>query len=180
MGVVNPPKSMVHRGVVFDKGIEFLFGAAFDGIQQIQRREEVHFMQWSQHCVHVAEKQGVTDVEEEGLDRHRPQCTRMRGSAGLTYNHRSPAACELPMQLSTFALQAAAGLIGMSEILWAAVFGFASLNILGLLARRFEPGRNRMTVGEMLAITVAIISIVMLGWELLFLFHLLPIRLNPR
>jgi len=84
------------------------------------------------------------------------------------------------MRLSTFALQAAAGLIGMSEILWAAVFGFASLNILGLLARRFEPGRNRMTVGEMLAITVAIISIVMLGWELLFFFHLLPIRLNPR
>jgi hypothetical protein len=84
------------------------------------------------------------------------------------------------MRLSTFALQAAAGSIGMSEILWGAVFGFASLNILGLLARRFEPGRTRMTVGEMLAITVAIISIVMLGWELLFLFHLLPIRLNPR
>ena len=84
------------------------------------------------------------------------------------------------MQLSIFALQAEAGSAGMSDILWGAVFGFASLNILGLLARRFEPGRTRMTVGEMLAITVAIISIVMLGWELLFLFHLLPIRLNPR
>ena len=68
----------------------------------------------------------------------------------------------------------------MSEILWGAVFGFASLNILGLLARRFEPGRTRMTLGEMLAITVAVISIAMLGWELLFLFHVLPIRLNPR
>lgn len=68
----------------------------------------------------------------------------------------------------------------MSEILWGAVFGFASLNILGLLARRFEPGRTRMTFGEMLAITVAVISIAMLGWELLFLFHVLPVRLSPR
>jgi len=84
------------------------------------------------------------------------------------------------MQLSTFAFQAAAGSAGMSEILWGAVFGFASLNILGLLARRFEPGRSRMTLGEMLAIAVAVISIVMLGWELLFLFHVLPIQLSPR
>ena len=84
------------------------------------------------------------------------------------------------MQLSIFALQAAAGSAGMSEILWGAVFGFASLNILGLLARRFEPGRTRMTIGEMLAITVAVIAIVMLGWELLFLFHVLPIQLSPR
>jgi hypothetical protein len=59
------------------------------------------------------------------------------------------------------------------------VFGFATLNILGLVARRFEPGRNRMTLGEMLAISAAIISASMLGWELLFLFHVLPIRLEP-
>lgn len=81
------------------------------------------------------------------------------------------------MGLSIFALQAAAG---MSEILWGAVFGFASLNILGLLARRFQPGRTRMTLGEMLAVTVAVISIAMFGWELLFLFDVLPVRLNPR
>ncbi|HEX6803607.1 MAG TPA: hypothetical protein VF133_08000 [Terriglobales bacterium] len=84
------------------------------------------------------------------------------------------------MQPSIFALQAAVGTAGMSNILWGAVFGFATLNILGLLARRFEPGRTRMTLGEMLAILVAVVSIVMLAWELLFLFHVLPIRLSPR
>lgn len=84
------------------------------------------------------------------------------------------------MPPSIFALQASVGTAGMSNILWGAVFGFATLNILGLLARRFEPGRTRMTLGEMLAILVAVVSIVMLAWELLFLFHVLPIRLSPR
>ncbi len=73
----------------------------------------------------------------------------------------------------------------MYDILWAAVFGFATLNILSLVARQFEPGRTRMTIGEMLAISMlaisaAVISVLMLGWELLFLFHVLPIRLEPR
>jgi len=66
------------------------------------------------------------------------------------------------------------------DLLWAAVFGFATLNILGLVARRFEPGRSSMTFGEMLAIGTAVISILMLGGELLFMFHVLPIRLQPR
>lgn len=66
------------------------------------------------------------------------------------------------------------------NLLWGAVFGFATLNILGLVARQFEPGRSRMTLGEMLAITVAVISVLMLIWELLFLFHVLPIHLEPR
>lgn len=68
----------------------------------------------------------------------------------------------------------------MYDLLWGAVFGFATLNILGLIARRFEPGRSRMTFGEMLAIIAAAISILMLIWELLFLFHVLPIRLDSR
>jgi hypothetical protein len=68
----------------------------------------------------------------------------------------------------------------MYDLLWGAVFGFATLNILGLVARRFEPGRSRMTFGEMLAITAAVVALLMLGWELLFLFHVLPIRLEPR
>jgi hypothetical protein len=84
------------------------------------------------------------------------------------------------MQPSIFALQASVSTAGMSTILWGAVFGFATLNILGLLARRFEPGRTRMTLGEMLAILVAVVAIIMLAWELLFLFHVLPIRLSPR
>lgn len=66
------------------------------------------------------------------------------------------------------------------NILWALVFGFATLNILGLVARRFEPSRNRMSFGEVLAITVVIVSVVLLGWEMLYLFHILPIKLTPR
>ena len=68
----------------------------------------------------------------------------------------------------------------MYNLLWGAVFGFATLNILGLVARRFEPGRSRMTFGEMLAVLVAGVSVLILGWELLFLFHVLPIRLDSR
>jgi hypothetical protein len=44
------------------------------------------------------------------------------------------------------------GVSRMYDILWAAVFGFATLNIFGLVARKFEPGRAGMTFGEMLAI----------------------------
>jgi hypothetical protein len=80
-----------------------------------------------------------------------------------------------------FALQLATSSgVTLYDILWGAVFGFATLNILGLLARRFEPGRTRMTLGEVLAISVAAIAVLMLGWELLFYFHVLPIHLQPR
>jgi hypothetical protein len=68
----------------------------------------------------------------------------------------------------------------MYEVLWGTVFGFATLNILGLVARRFEPGRVRITLGEILAVSAAVVAILMLGWELLFFFHVLPIRLVPR
>ena len=67
----------------------------------------------------------------------------------------------------------------MYDILWGAVFGFATLNIFSLVARRFEPRRARITFGEMLAIAAAAIAVLMLGWELLFLFKVLPIRLDP-
>ena len=75
---------------------------------------------------------------------------------------------------------ASSGSLTLYDLLWGAVFGFATLNILGLLARRFEPGRTRMTLGEILAISVAAIAVLMLGWELLFFFHVLPIHLQPR
>jgi len=82
--------------------------------------------------------------------------------------------------LSALAFQVALGGLSVYDVLWGAVFGFATLNILGLLARRFEPGRTRMTLGEILAITAAAVSLLMLGWELLFTFHVLPIHLDPR
>ena len=66
------------------------------------------------------------------------------------------------------------------NVLWIAVFGFATLNILALVGRRFEPSRNRLSFGEMLAIMVVIMSILLLGWEMLYVFHVLPIQLGPR
>jgi hypothetical protein len=65
------------------------------------------------------------------------------------------------------------------NILWALVFGFATLNILSLGARRFEQDKGGLNFGEILAILVVLVSIVLLGWEMLYLFHILPIRLTP-
>jgi len=64
------------------------------------------------------------------------------------------------------------------NILWALVFGFATLNILSLVAKRFEPRHNRMSFGEVLAVGTVIISVFLLAWEMLYLFKILPIRLS--
>lgn len=66
------------------------------------------------------------------------------------------------------------------NILWVLVFGFATLNILGLVTRRFEPSRKTFNFGEMLAILVVVVSFILLGWEMLYVFHILPIKLEPR
>jgi hypothetical protein len=65
------------------------------------------------------------------------------------------------------------------NILWVLVFGFATLNILGLIARRFEPRRKGLSFGEILAITVVVVSVFLLSWEMLYVFHILPIKLEP-
>jgi hypothetical protein len=65
------------------------------------------------------------------------------------------------------------------SILWVLVFGFATLNILGLVARRFEPSRNRLNFGETIAILVVVVSIVLLAWEMLNLFRIFPLKLHP-
>ncbi len=65
------------------------------------------------------------------------------------------------------------------NILWVLVFGFATLNILGLVARKFEPERSRLSFGESLAIMVVVVSVLLLGWEMLYFFKVLPIKLNP-
>lgn len=64
------------------------------------------------------------------------------------------------------------------NILWAVVFGFATLNILSLATRRMEPGRRRMSFGELIAVMVVFISVFLLGWEMLNLFHIFPIKLK--
>jgi hypothetical protein len=66
------------------------------------------------------------------------------------------------------------------NILWALVFAFATLNILSLGARHFENERKGLTFGEILAITVVVVSIGMLGWEMLYLFKVFPLHLAPR
>lgn len=65
------------------------------------------------------------------------------------------------------------------NILWALVFGFATLNILSLGARRFEQEKAGLSFGEMLAILVVLVSIILLGWEMLYFFHVLPFRVTP-
>jgi hypothetical protein len=65
------------------------------------------------------------------------------------------------------------------NILWALVFGFATINILGLVTKRLEPSRSRMNFGETLAIMVVVVSVFLLGWEMLYVFHVLPIQLQP-
>jgi hypothetical protein len=64
------------------------------------------------------------------------------------------------------------------NILWAVVFGFATLNILSLAARRFEPNRRGLTFGELMAVLVVLISVFLLGWELLGVFRIFPIKLH--
>jgi hypothetical protein len=66
------------------------------------------------------------------------------------------------------------------NILWAVVFGFATINILSLVAKRFEPRNNRMSFGELMAVMTVLISVFLLGWEMLHLFKILPIRLSSR
>ena len=69
---------------------------------------------------------------------------------------------------------------GIYNILWALVFGFATLNIIGLVAKRFEPTRRGLNLGELLAVMVVVVSLLLLGWEMLYLFKVFPIRLSPR
>ena len=65
------------------------------------------------------------------------------------------------------------------NVLWVLVFGFATLNILGLVLRRFEPRRSGLNFGEILAVTVVFLSLMLLGLEMLNLFHIFPIKLEP-
>ena len=83
-----------------------------------------------------------------------------------------------PLPLSVFMLSFQFGSKSGSafNILWALVFGFATLNILSLVTRRFEPNRNRMSPGELMAVATVVVSVLLLGFEMLGLFHILPLR----
>ena len=64
------------------------------------------------------------------------------------------------------------------NILWAVVFGFATLNILSLATRRLEPTRRGLSFGESMAVLVVVLSVFLLGWEMLNLLHIFPIKLK--
>lgn len=66
------------------------------------------------------------------------------------------------------------------NILWALVFGFATINILSLVGRRLDPDRRHLNFGEFFAVLVVVVSVLLLAWEMLFLFKILPIKLHPR
>src|SRR5712692_3414952 len=66
----------------------------------------------------------------------------------------------------------------LNNILWAVVFGFATLNIISLAAKRFEPGHRGLTFGELLAVLVVLLSVFLLALEMFNLFHIFPIKLR--
>jgi hypothetical protein len=98
-----------------------------------------------------------------------PECMRTARSATAAYPMRPAAAIVALVRGSRQDIY---------NILWAVVFGFATLNILSLAARRVEPGRRGLTFGELLAVMVVLLSVFLLGWEMLNLFHIFPIRLR--
>jgi len=78
-----------------------------------------------------------------------------------------------------FALLESSKKADVYNILWALVFGFATINILGLVSRRIDPNRqNRMSFGEMMAVGTVAVAVILLGWEMLYLFKVLPLRLR--
>ncbi len=89
------------------------------------------------------------------------------------------------VQIPSFAILSVLAIFDSSDkkgdlynILWTLVFGFATLNILSLVVKRFEPSNNRMSFGEILAVGTVIVAVFLLGWEMLYLFKILPIRLH--
>lgn len=64
------------------------------------------------------------------------------------------------------------------SILIALVFGFSTINILGLVTRRFENRPSSLNLGEILALTAMVLSVCFLGMEMLHVFHVFPIKLE--
>ena len=94
--------------------------------------------------------------------------------------HRLPLGVLPTVGLLPAAFLAASTREEVYNVLWALVFGFATLNILSLGARRFDPRKSGLNFGEVLAVLVVLVSVLMLGWEMLYVFQILPIRLAPQ
>jgi len=102
----------------------------------------------------------------------------------LIHAYSSSAAGRLFHALAVGVLPAAFLLVTTRDeiynILWALVFGFATLNILSLGARRLDSHGTGLNFGELLAILIVVVAIILLGWEMLYLFNILPLKLTPR
>jgi hypothetical protein len=104
------------------------------------------------------------------------QFNRVRGAFTLAQGRLAPA--PLAFLGTILLIQSSSKKGDAYDLLWAVVFGFATLNILSLVAKRFDPDRNRMSFGEMMAVLTVIVAVFLLGWEMLYLFKVLPIRLS--
>jgi hypothetical protein len=105
--------------------------------------------------------------------------------AGLDHVHAWSEGCSRAVHALAVGILPALFLLRSTQeeiynVLWALVFAFATLNILSLGARHFEADRRGLTFGEILAIMVVVVSVVMLAWEMLYLFKVFPLRLTPR
>jgi hypothetical protein len=85
---------------------------------------------------------------------------------------------QVPMLFGLLVAMQSRGRDSIYNILWAVVFGFATLNILSLAAKRMEPNRRGMSFGELMAVMVVLLSVFLLGWEMLTIFHVFPIKLK--
>ena len=53
-----------------------------------------------------------------------------------------------------------------------------ALDILSLATRRFEPSRRGLSLGELLAVVVVLLSIFLLGVEMFNMLHIFPLKLQ--
>jgi hypothetical protein len=108
----------------------------------------------------------------------------MTGISGVSRTTRAALAVypvvrsQVPMLFGLLVAMQSRGRDSIYNILWAVVFGFATLNILSLAAKRMEPNRRGMSFGELMAVMVVLLSVFLLGWEMLTIFHVFPIKLK--
>ncbi len=126
------------------------------------------------------------NLADESNSRSPQGRTRLQLLTLLTQFTRADAIAAIVLrQLPSFTFFTAIAIFEASDkkgdvynILWALLFGFATLNILSLGAKRYEAHHNRMSFGEVLAVATVVVAVFLLGWEMLYLFKILPIRLS--
>jgi hypothetical protein len=104
-----------------------------------------------------------------------PGCARALGALSL---HKLPGAQSALLATLVVFERVSSGRNDVYNFLWAVVFGFATLNILSLASRRFDPNHRGLTFGELMAVLIVLLSVFLLGAELLNVFHIFPIKLQ--